>query len=1749
MQEALKIAADWKHVVREIRIAKGLYTPAEPNGPREASFQLISNVAIKGGYAGCGEPDPNAPDIYLDPNTRDIDLYETILSGDLNGDDANMTDLCDYLTDPNRVDNSYHVVTATHTDANTVLDGFTISGGTANGADYRAGGGMHIYSGNPKIIRCTFKGNAAENKGGGIHCYKSDPSIRNCTFRQNLAGLGGGISCDCQSSPSITNNQIKGNRAGNHGGGIYCENSSEPNILRNRIVDNKANDGGGIYCSGSNPNILNNIIEKNTALDDGGGICCEEDSSPTIRNNTIVQNRANPQGGGIFCEDSEPMITNCIIWENGDDLHNYSSDSSGEDCNARYCCIEDEDGSKGLGNISLDPYFVDPDNGDYHLKSYSPCIDAGDPNSDYSMEPAPNGERANMGAYGNTKEAATKSDDLDGDGMPDGEDSDGDGLPDGWEMAHFGNISTESNEDTDGDNLTNLQEYEAGTDPHVAYDGLKDIVFVSIYNPGDPNADGTRHHPFPTIQQGIDAAQEEAIILVTEGTFEERLIIDGKVLYIYGGYDQYFTSIEYYTILNTHKQSRALLYVNVPGGMLSGFLITNCYERDGGGMYFFNSSPIITDNFITGNETQDDGGGISCYFGSTPLFEHNVIADNYANDNAGGIYCRNAAPTFRSCLITGNEAKGDGGGIRLRNSKPLITDCDIVDNFAGNNGGGILCRQGSVPNIINCNIWNNTADGGNGGGIRSVEDSSPTISDCRIEGNSPDGVWMNGGEAQIEGMVEIISNNWESRDLEKLYGDGELHTASGVVLKIDDCNISRDLTGEGILEVASESKLTIEGENTYVNMTEPGGIRSKGLLVIKDSVCVEGSRIDVIRASFEGDVNITNSVIRAEAGAPYGQFFIEDTVEIIGNDIHADGDRYMDLDPSVFDGLVENNRIYVRITEGKNQNRGGLFELRGQDDLVSSACGDDEFLCKVDLGTIPDFDLKSWTLEELTLEDGAKVNLTNRFDFQPPYDSGGDDEEEVLYVRKLVLGEGAVLNTAFNQIYYETLIGDPCEVVKHVPLLGFSLNNIAFDDEDEFVTRIVHNNFVDPNADESADYTRIHVKRVENLEPDPNGMMRMCNLPDSNQETVNARAKGLFAKSNEEEILIQFEYLFDSSDPDPELVIYLTDVPEFMEHYDSDRQAHYIEVARLPVPPTDRPGSPGSGRFGVFHKYVSRGELDFVKGTRIELELVGPADACVLINNLDPLVISCSDLYCGDVDGEQGVNVIDFLMVIASVGLPVEISDETSTTCLEFGFSVDGRVDTLDVSARAWMLGLEEPLNLCDTPLTTGMATVSAATGSSEGSDITRLFSLEPPDIHLDALLVTGKRGTSDLSARLEDNLYVLDANGQYVDKLEPEPNHSNGKLVQDSAGEIYQVNHGEGLLRLSNGDCNIPPAGFPIDNDPRYDLPAQVSIGLGREWIYSDRYEDFIWAWVGRPILDAAFDADGYVYVVPVVVDPNGHEPYVVAAKLQLLGTEDPPYRVVKLYDDPPPPGDNQYLNNLREIEIDRAGNLYVINTDNLNEGDILWVYDTETKQVKRRVTLGNSHGDCHVPAPVTMHVSNTKDRLYLASSKNDPNANSDSLYVLSKQYMNIVRTIEINGMGHITDITEDPITGTLWVVGFTMSEIPDYIYSDVEPFYEPYLAKIPYGSSSDEPVEAMCLSDPISYPDNDLALPLSIIWTATEEKRENFVDFALFATHWLESSCTSPDWCDGADFTGDGNVTMEDLLMLCNNWLEQNP
>jgi len=55
LQEAMSNARAFPQIVEELRVAHGVYRPARPSGHRQAAFQLIDGLVMKGGYAG-GDP-------------------------------------------------------------------------------------------------------------------------------------------------------------------------------------------------------------------------------------------------------------------------------------------------------------------------------------------------------------------------------------------------------------------------------------------------------------------------------------------------------------------------------------------------------------------------------------------------------------------------------------------------------------------------------------------------------------------------------------------------------------------------------------------------------------------------------------------------------------------------------------------------------------------------------------------------------------------------------------------------------------------------------------------------------------------------------------------------------------------------------------------------------------------------------------------------------------------------------------------------------------------------------------------------------------------------------------------------------------------------------------------------------------------------------------------------------------------------------------------------------------------------------------------------------------------------------------------------------------------------------------------------------------------------------------------------------------------------------------------------------------
>jgi hypothetical protein len=243
---------------------------------------------------------------------------------------------------------AYHVVVGA-TDSISILDGFTITGGNANGLGGDAyGGGMFNYEASPTVTNCIFSNNYANWGGGGVfNCYFTG-TVTNCTFSNNYGGQGGGM-YNHYSFATVTDCTFSNNHA-EEGGGMYSERFDDEDSAM----------------------VTNCIFANNSASAFGGGMY-NYDSSMPVTSCTFYNNSASGGGSGMYNynHDVSSTVTNCIFWDIGEEIANEESPS----VEATYCDIRG--GYGGVGNIDADPMFVDPAGGDFHLQSGSPCIDAG----------------------------------------------------------------------------------------------------------------------------------------------------------------------------------------------------------------------------------------------------------------------------------------------------------------------------------------------------------------------------------------------------------------------------------------------------------------------------------------------------------------------------------------------------------------------------------------------------------------------------------------------------------------------------------------------------------------------------------------------------------------------------------------------------------------------------------------------------------------------------------------------------------------------------------------------------------------------------------------------------------------------------------------------------------------------------------------------------------------------------------------------------------------------------------------------------------------------------------------------------------------------------------------------------------------------------------------------------------------------------------------------------------------------------
>ncbi len=639
-------------------------------------------------------------------------------------------------------------------DANSVLDGFTIT----NGEEYQ-GGGIYCNGSSPTITNCIISGNStgSHHGGGGIYCRDSNPFITNCTISGNYArGPGGGIACR-DGSPTITNCTISGNSA-EIGGAIFCW-SYRSLIINNSIIWGNA--PPEIYTGGLSINV--------TYTDIQGGW----------------------EGEGNI--DADPLLTLDGHLQAGSPCIDVG------DPNADFTSQVDIDGEPRIKGTYVDmgaDEFLDSDTDglpDWWESKYFGSTNVAEPNADTDLD-----------GYTNLTEYLYSSDPTVGAtayyvdaNQPD---DSGDGLS--WETAKSTIQAAINATKNCGDQViitpgiyTGLGNY--GLDPggkaiiiQSTAPNAPEVVASTII---DPNREGRGFyfHSSETTRCVVSG------LTITNGQgpgedIEDRWISRGGAILCsassptiinctiignsgddYGGgiccTGNSNPTIDNCTVTSNSADRGAGIYCDansnptiskctITGNKAPGYyccitlgggsycrdsnpFITNCTisgndAATGDGIYCGASSPTITNCTISGHVIGRNSDGIYCEDNSSPTITNCFISENHR-----GIYCEHSSPMITGCTITSNWAEwGPGGGIFSQDSNLTITSSTISDNTA-EWGAGISCYYGSTT-ITNCTITGNSAKWG--GGICCYYGST-TINNCTITGNSAEGELAYGG--------------------------------------------------------------------------------------------------------------------------------------------------------------------------------------------------------------------------------------------------------------------------------------------------------------------------------------------------------------------------------------------------------------------------------------------------------------------------------------------------------------------------------------------------------------------------------------------------------------------------------------------------------------------------------------------------------------------------------------------------------------------------------------------------------------------------------------------------------------------------------------------------------------------------------------------------------------------------------------------------------------------------------------------
>jgi hypothetical protein len=576
----------------------------------------------------------------------------------------------------------------------------TFGGGVSG---YSRGNLTHLILQGNEIINNTVSGN--DVNGGGVFLW-CDGTIINNVISYNMCSAGdhafsSGVSCWSELSDThtvvIKNNHITHNvcKANNHalGGGVYIEGGIKAFIINNQISYNEVTGsttsrGAGICMLEAKKTYLvdRNIVSYNNCLGSstpGGGMYHSRCGNILITNNIILGNSGD-EGGGIRSGGSNVQIINNTI------INNKAS--------YRGAGIRVSSGQPVVINTILwnNQSYTDPQVSGAILAFHSNIQDSvwmGENN--ISADPLFADTLFHLSDNSPCIARGIDSILLEGEMF----------------VAPTTDIDSNARPNPPGSRPDiGAMENSSGIPP--------DYILVPDF--------------YPTIQAGIDAAENNDVVLVADGTYFENINYKGKAITV---------ASHYFVDSDTSHVSNTIIDGSSPNHADSGSVVFFVSGEDSTSVLFGFTITKGTGT-ITESTWENDvyleriGGGILCYNSGARISYNKIINNNVSSYNfvygggiAGSPNGSTALVIIESNQIVYNTVTGDddvaGSGVTLYSNGTLINNV-ISHNTSTSNGnanGGIMCWSYPEPRTVmikNNKITHNINNGNDyalGGGV------------------------------------------------------------------------------------------------------------------------------------------------------------------------------------------------------------------------------------------------------------------------------------------------------------------------------------------------------------------------------------------------------------------------------------------------------------------------------------------------------------------------------------------------------------------------------------------------------------------------------------------------------------------------------------------------------------------------------------------------------------------------------------------------------------------------------------------------------------------------------------------------------------------------------------------------------------------------------------------------------------------------------------------------------------------------